>query len=239
MSLKTTSRSPAPGMQQQQQAEALSKQRAQQAQQAQQAASAVYPAAHMSPAYPTSPHVPQQQQQAAMYQNMYSPSHQGAPPPYPANPPAAAYAQQVSMSQQPPPAVATLHPYAQQQQQQQPNLYAQATTRAVRQRASTMDGNGIPSAMQRVVSHLDPNDPIRLQPSPAYYPPPLDGQEGSSVNIGGRRRTSRATARPAGQTSDRNFVRVLEDRTLEEGWNAGGGGGGSGHPNNTGGWPGA
>lgn len=240
MNLKTTSRSPAPGVQQQQQAEAMSKQRAQQQQQqqqqqaaqAQQAASAAYAGMHMSPGYPASPHASQQQQ---MYTNMYSPSHQGAPPPYPSQPPsAAAYAHQpMPMIQQPPPAAAAMHPYAAQQQQQpQPNnLYAQATTRAGRQRASTMDGpTGIPPALQRVVSHLDPNAPIRLQPSPAYYPPPPEGAEaGSGVgNVGGRRRTSRG---PRHGQNERNFVRVLEDRTLEEGWTGGGGGGG--------GWPGA
>lgn len=86
-----------------------------------------------------------------------------------------------------------------------------------------MDGNGIPPALQRVVSHLDPNAPIRLQPSPAYYPPPQDGSDGSTVgNVGGRRRTSRAATRQQGG-QDRNFVRVLEDRTLEEGWTGGGG----------------
>ena len=84
-----------------------------------------------------------------------------------------------------------------------------------------MDANGIPAALQRVVSHLDPNAPIRLQPSPAYYPPPPEGSDMSSSsigNVGGRRRMSRATARPAGQ-GERNFIRVLEDRTLEGGWN--------------------
>lgn len=235
MNLKSTSRSPAPGVQQQQQAEAMSKQRAQQAQaaqaqQAQHVASAAYSGMHMSPGYPTTSHVAQQQQQQAaqqqaMYGNMYSPSHQGAPPPYPSNPPSA-YGQQVPMVQQPPPVAGSMHPYA--QQAQQPNLYTQATTRAGRQRASTMDnnnGNGIPPALQRVVSHLDPNAPIRLQPSPAYYPPPQDGQQQSDIgNVGGRRRTSRGAGR---QGQDRNFVRVLEDRTLEEGWNGGGG------------WPGA
>ena len=235
MNLKSSSRSPAPGVQQQQQAEALSKQRAQQAQQQQQQAAqaqqAAYAGMHMSPGYPTSPHVaqqPQQQQQAAMYQNMYSPNPQGAPPPYPSQPPsAAAYGQQMPMIQQPPPAAASsMHQYP--QQQQQSNLYAQATTRAGRQRASTMDGNGIPPALQRVVSHLDPNAPIRLQPSPAYYPPPPEGSEASSVvgNVGGRRRTSRG---PRQGQDNRNFVRVLEDRTLEEGWSGNGGGG----------WPGA
>ncbi|KAK5125783.1 hypothetical protein LTR85_012059 [Meristemomyces frigidus] len=239
MNLKPTSRSPAPGVTQQQQAEALSKQRAQAAQQqqaaaAQQAAASAY---SMSPGYPTSP---AHQQQAAMYQNMYSPSHhqQGvaaAPPPYPSNPPSAYGPAPSHMStgpivQQPPPTVAPMHPY--QQQQQQANLYAQATTRAGRQRASTLDGanggGGIPPALQRVVSHLDPNAPIRLQPSPAYYPPPPEGSDVSSVgNIGGRRRTSRG-AQPGqrGQGQDsRNFVRVLEDRTLEEGWQGGSQGG--------------
>jgi dual specificity protein kinase YAK1 len=230
MSLKTsTSRSPAPGVQQQQQAEALSRQRAQQEQQqqvaAQQAAASAYGTVHMNPGYPTSPahstpqaHQQVQQQQAAMYQSMYSPSHQGAPPPYPSNPPPSAYTQQIPMIQPPQPAASMQHAYA---SQQQPNLYAQATTRAGRQRASTMDGNGIPPALQRVVSHLDPNAPIRLQPSPAYYPPPPEGQE--AVNLGGRRRTSRAATGRQGQ-DNRNFVRVLEDRTLEEGWNQGGNG---------------
>ncbi|KAI6870915.1 kinase-like protein, partial [Hortaea werneckii] len=69
MNLKATSRSPAPGVQQQQQAEVMSKQRAQ-AQQQQQAAAAQQAAATygMSPAYPASPAHQQQ-----MYQNMYSP----------------------------------------------------------------------------------------------------------------------------------------------------------------------
>ncbi|KAK4619345.1 Dual specificity protein kinase [Fulvia fulva] len=227
MSLKNVSRSPAPGVQQQQQAEALSRQRAQQAQAAQQQqaqqAAAYTQQMHMGPAYPASPHVPQPQQ--AMYGgNMYSPSHQGAPPPYPANPPStSAYGQQVPMVQQPPPAAA-MQGYA---QQAQPNLYAQATTRAGRQRASTMDGNGIPASLQRVVSHLDPNAPIRLQPSPAYYPPATDGTNSDVGNIGGRRRTSRAGGQRQQTGQDRNFVRMLEDRTLEEGWSGGNG------------WPGA
>ncbi|KAK3072292.1 dual specificity protein kinase yak1 [Teratosphaeriaceae sp. CCFEE 6253] len=231
MNLKTsTSRSPAPGVQQQQQAEALSRQRAQQEHQqqaaAQQAAVSAYGNVHMSPGYPTSPShaAQQQQQQAAMYQNMYSPSHQIAPPPYPSQPPSA-YGQQMPMIQPPQPAAAAMHPYS---QTQQPNLYAQATSRASRQRASTMDGNGIPPALQRVATHLDPNAPIRLQPSPAYYPPPADGQEGRGVNVGGQRRTSRATRQPGqvqGQGQDqRSFARVLEDRTLEEGWSGGGSG---------------
>jgi dual specificity protein kinase YAK1 len=231
MNLKTSSRSPAPGVQQQQQAEALSKQRAQaqQQQQAQQAASAAYAAGmhNMSPGYPSSPHVTQQPQAPPMYGNVYTPTHQGAPPPYPANPPAA-YGQQVPMIQQPPPAAASMQPYPPQPtQSQQQNLYAQATTRAGRQRASTMDGNGtgIPPALQRVVSHLDPNAPIRLQPSPAYYPPPQEGQEAIG-NVGGRRRQSRAVR----TDQNRNFIRALEDRTLEEGWSGSGQGSAQGWP---------
>ncbi|KAI6825984.1 kinase-like protein [Hortaea werneckii] len=234
MNLKATSRSPAPGVQQQQQAEVMSKQRAQ-AQQQQQAAAAQQAAATygMSPAYPASPAHQQQ-----MYQNMYSPHHtQGAaaPPPYPANPPST-YAQPpmsaAPMIQQPPPAAASMNPY--QQQPAPPNLYTQATTRAGRQRASTLDNQtnttaGIPPALQRVVSHLDPNAPIRLQPSPAYYPPPPEGAEVNSIgNIGGRRRTSRARQPGNLQQDQRNFIRVLEDRTLEEGWHGGGGAGGTG-----------
>jgi dual specificity protein kinase YAK1 len=231
MNLKTSSRSPAPGVQQQQQAEALSKQRAQaqQQQQAQQAASAAYAAGmhNMSPGYPSSPHVTQQPQAPPMYGNVYTPTHQGAPPPYPANPPAA-YGQQVPMIQQPPPAAASMQPYPPQPtQSQQQNLYAQATTRAGRQRASTMDGNGtgIPPALQRVVSHLDPNAPIRLQPSPAYYPPPQEGQEAIG-NVGGRRRQSRAVR----TDQNKNFIRALEDRTLEEGWSGSGQGSAQGWP---------
>ncbi|KAJ9632222.1 dual specificity protein kinase yak1 [Taxawa tesnikishii (nom. ined.)] len=232
-----SSRSPAPGVQQQQQAEALSKQRAQAAQQ-QQAQSAANAAAYggmvmqHGPSYPTSPHA--QQSPQAMYANsMYSSSHQGAPPPYP-NPstqPPSAYGS--GIIQHPPPA-ASMHPHQQQhaytqqqqqQQQQQHNLYQQATTRAGRQRASTMDiANGIPQTLQRIASHLDPNAPIRLQPSPAYYPPPPEGQEGTQVgNIGGRRRASRGRD-ARGNGNGPNFVRQLEDRTLEEGWTGGGGG---------------
>ncbi|KAF2723094.1 kinase-like protein [Polychaeton citri CBS 116435] len=240
MNLKSSSRSPAPGVQQQQQYEALSKQRQQQ--QAQQVANAAYAsgihtAAAPGPGYPQSPSVAQQQQQAAMqtagmYGNMYSPSQQAgaAPPPYPSNPPST-YNQQIPMIQPPQPAAAGSASILAYPQQQQPSLYTQATTRAGRQRASTLDhqNGGIPPALQRVVSHLDPNAPIRLQPSPAYYPPPPEGQEAIG-NVGGRRRTSRgaggggaAAAARQGQ-QDRNFVRVLEDRTLEEGWNGGAGG---------------
>lgn len=241
MHLKSSSsRSPAPGVQQQQQAEALSRQRAQaaqqqqaqQAQQAQSAANAAFASMHMhTPVYANSPHA-QQSPQAAMYGGVYTPAQQGAPPPYPANPPSA-YNQQVPVLQQPPPTASMHghHPHAYQQaaaQHQQSSLYAQATTRAGRQRASTMDmSNGIPQSLQRVVSHLDPNAPIRLQPSPAYYPPPTEGQQGDIGNVGGRRRMSRGPRDGrGGHGGGTNFVRQLEDRTLEEGWTGAGGNGG-------------
>lgn len=243
MSLKagaggSSTRSPAPGVQQQMQAEALSKQRAaaQQAQQQQQYGTAPVPV------YPTSPQHAQQAQQAAMYNSLYnSPiaaGHPGqqqqqqvAPPPYPSNPPSAYGHQQqpggVPLLQQPPPVAMSVPGGALPYPSQPANLYTQATTRAGRQRASTLDANngGIPPALQRVVSHLDPNAPIRLQPSPAYYPPPPEGQDS---NVGRRRVSGR---QQGGQQEQRNFVRVLEDRTLEEGWSGGGGSGG--------GWPGA
>ncbi|KAJ9649587.1 dual specificity protein kinase yak1 [Coniosporium tulheliwenetii] len=193
-----SSRSPAPGVQEQQRAEALSKQRAQQAAQAQ-AQSAAYANMQMSQ-YAQSPHV----QSPAAYNSMYSPNHQGAPPPYPAQ---TGYGQQLGVVQQ-----GQTPRY-----NAQPNLYAQATTRAGRQRASTMDQqqSGIPPALQRVISHLDPNAPIRLQPSPAYYPPPPEGAADSNP-ASARRRDSRARGNRA--TGNRDFIRNLEDRTLEEGY---------------------
>lgn len=180
---------------------AVAQQQAQQ--QAQQAAqNAAYANMQMNQYPAQTPHT----QAPNMYNNMYSPNHQGAPPPYPAQP---GYNQQMGMMQ----------PQQQQRQYNQPqNLYAQATTRAGRQRASTMDQqvqSGIPPALQRVISHLDPNAPIRLQPSPAYYPPPPDGAPEAAGN-GQRRRGSRAQGQ-----SQRNFVRTLEDRTLEEGFMSG------------------
>ncbi|MCJ1472732.1 dual specificity protein kinase yak1 [Lambiella insularis] len=208
MNLKTSlNKSPAPGVQQQQQAEALSKQRAQAAQaqaqvQAQSAAQSAYAAMQMNQ-YAQSPHA----QAPPVYNSMYTPQQQSALPPYPTQP--TAYGHQVGMIHAAQPAMAS--PSYNQQQ----NLYAQATTRAGRQRASTMDQQqgGIPAAIQRVASHLDPNAPIRLQPSPAYYPPPPEGMP-DSMPGSARRRGSRT----AGTRSNRNFVQNLEDRTLEEGF---------------------
>lgn len=205
-----SSRSPAPGVQEQQRFEGISRQRlqAQQqavaAQQAQAAQNAAFANMQMNQYAAPSP-----QGQPAMYNNMYSPNHQGAPPPYPAQ--AGQYGQQP---------MGMMQPQQPRQYAQPQNLYAQATTRAGRQRASTMDQqqpgaqpqSGIPPALQRVISHLDPNAPIRLQPSPAYYPPPPDGAPESAGSA--RRRGSRAGN--AGR--NQNFVRNLEDRTLEEGF---------------------
>lgn len=209
MTLKSgSSRSPAPGVQEQQKFEGMSRQRQQQqqqqvqaAQQAQAAQNAAYANMQMNQyASSQSPHG-----QANPYNNMYSPNHQAAPPPYPAQ--AAQYSQQ---------SINLIQPQQPRQYNQPQNLYAQATTRAGRQRATTMDqqqssGSGIPPALQRVMSHLDPNAPVRLQPSPAYYPPPPDGVPESASSA--RRRTSRA-----GNHRNPNFVRNLEDRTLEEGF---------------------
>ncbi|KAI9828955.1 MAG: hypothetical protein M1819_006454 [Sarea resinae] len=213
MNLKSSSinKTPAPGTQQQQQAEALSKQRAQAAQaaqaQAQSAAQTAYSNLQMNQ-YPQGGHT----QAPPIYNNMYTPAsahpQQGAPPPYPAQQPA--YGHQMGMVPQAP----AQPPQSQYNHQ---NLYAQATTRAGRQRASTMDPQqgGIPLAIQRVASHLDPNAPIRLQPSPAYHPPPPDGVLDTNAGSA-RRRGSRAGANSHGR--NRDFIRNLEDRTLEEGF---------------------
>ncbi|KAK8048337.1 dual specificity protein kinase YAK1 [Apiospora phragmitis] len=193
MNLKASSlnRSPAPGTQQQQQAAELSKQRAQQANaQAQAAAQGAYAMQQHTPGYPQSPHG----QQPMYPNNMYSPggAHAGAPPPYGTSQ-QAAYNQMV-MNQAPaqmPPANYAAVP------QQQPNLYQQATVRAGRQRASTMDQqqNGIPATIQRVASHLDPSQPIRVT-----------GRRDSRSQRGGAR------------GNNRDFIRNLEERTLEEGF---------------------
>ncbi|KAF7522633.1 hypothetical protein PCG10_007353 [Penicillium crustosum] len=192
MNLKySTANKPAPGVQQQQQAEAASKQRAAQAAHAQNAYAVQMNQFHTPPQPP--PQAP------PMYNGMYQ---QGAPPPpYPTQQPPG-YGHQMGMmpgNQVPP-----------------QSLYAQATTRAGRQRASTMDPNGgIPTTIQRVASHLDPNAPIRLQPSPAYYPPPPDGYV--DANASQRRRGSRA-GNGNGNQRNRDFIRTLEDGVLSEGY---------------------
>ncbi|KAH3916648.1 hypothetical protein HBI56_048430 [Parastagonospora nodorum] len=210
MTLKSgSSRSPAPGVQEQQRYEGMSRQRQQQqqqqvaAQQAQAAQHAAYANMQMNQYAQPSPHV-----QPQMYNNAYTPNQGGNPPPYPAQA-AAPYGQQMGIMQ----------PQQPRQYNQPQNLYAQATTRAGRQRATTMDQQqgptGIPPALQRVISHLDPNAPIRLQPSPAYYPPPPDGAPESASS---RRRGSRANNSNSTAARNQNFVRNLEDRSLEEGF---------------------
>jgi dual specificity protein kinase YAK1 len=219
MNLKSSSlnRSPAPGTQQQQQAEAVSKQRAQAAQaQANSAAQGAY---------------------ASMPQGQYSPATHAPPPNIYGN--NTVYSSPTSAHGSVPPAYSSTSgqygqmPIPQQQQQPQqmpagqyanmpqPNVYQQGAggMRTNRQRAPTLDSqqltqSGIPATMQRVASHLDPTQPIRLQPSPAYYPPtgePLTGADGTAA--GRARRGSRAQ-----QSGRRDFIRNLEDRTMEEGY---------------------
>ncbi|KAM4055358.1 kinase [Hirsutella rhossiliensis] len=210
MNLKSSSlnRSPAPGTQQQQQAEALSKQRAQAAQaQASSAAQGAY--ANMAAGqYAQSAH-PQQ----PMYSSnaVYSPGqpHGNMAPPY--GPQAAQYGQMVM---QPTQQMAT----AQYSSVSQPSMYQQGGPRTSRQRASTMEQqqSGIPAAIQRVASHLDPSQPIRLQPSPAYYPPPGDGMPGVETTPG--RAGRRGSRQQQGGRGNRDFIRNLEERTLEEGF---------------------
>jgi dual specificity protein kinase YAK1 len=221
MNLKASSlnRSPAPGTQQQQQAEMMSKQRAQAAQaNANSAAQGAYTQMAPSPYGPQPGH----QQPPPVYNNnaIYSPggSHQsGAPPPYVAqqNP----YGQ-MPMSQapvqMPPGNYAGAHPH------QQASMYQQQQQAArSRQRASTMEQqqSGIPAAIQRVASHLDPTQPIRLQPSPAYYPPPADGLAGMDQTPG--RAGRRGSRVQQGGRGNRDFIRNLEERTLEEGFMGG------------------
>ena len=202
MNLKQSNRSPAPGVQQQQQAEAVSKQRAQQQQQAQLQAqnAAAMNAMQMSQYQQASP-LPVQS--PGVYPGMYG-QHQGAPPPYPTQ--TASYGQPMGMMQ---PQMHTSYP-------QQGSLHAQATARASRQRATTMDQQtgGIPPALQRVVSHLDPNHPIRLQPSPAYYPPPEMGPP-DATPVGSARRNNRARGQSRGNAA---LIRNLEDRSIEDGY---------------------
>ena len=206
MNMKSTSRSPAPGVQQQQQAEAISKQKhqAQQAAQIQAQNAAAINAMQMQQ-YQQSP---MPMQSASGYAGGYN-QYQGAPPPYPAQS-SGTYNQPMNMMQ--PQQMQGAYP-------QQGTLHAQATARAGRQRATTMDqqGGGIPPALQRVVSHLDPNHPIRLQPSPAYYPPPEMGPP-DTTPVGQARRNQRQRGQ---SRTNAAFIRNLEDRSVEEGYSMG------------------
>ena len=233
MNLKSSAlnRSPAPGTQQQIQAEALSKQRAQAAQAQAQASTAAQGGygSMVAGQYPQQGHA----QQPPLYgnNNMDTPggAHPGAPPPYSGGqqggysqmgmPQQQQQQQQQAAVQMPPANYSQSSMYAQQQQQQQSRP---------RQRASTMEQqqSGIPAAIQRVASHLDPTQPIRLQPSPAYYPPPPDGLAGMDhqtsargVRRGSRaQQTGRGNGQGNGQGNNRDFIRNLEERTLEEGF---------------------
>lgn len=174
-----------PGVQQQQAAEAATRHRAAQAQ--------VHAHAQAQSAYAMQmgQYGPAQAHGNPMYNNLYQ---QGPPPPYGSQP---AFGHQIGMIQTP--GQMTSQPYAPSQ-----SLYAQATTRAGRQRASTLDQQygGIPQSIQRVASHLDPTQPIRLQPSPAYYPPPPDGYPDSYSQRKGNGR------------GNRDFIRTLEDGAM-------------------------
>ena len=161
--------------------------------------------------YPPSGHP-----QPPMYTSnaVYNPgaSHGNMGPPY--GPQAGQYGQMVMQAPQ-------QMPTAQYGGVSQPNMYQQGGMRPNRQRASTMEQqqSGIPAAIQRVASHLDPSQPIRLQPSPAYYPPPGEGMPGIDTTPGrAGRRGSRAQQ---GARGNRDFIRNLEERTLEEGFMGG------------------
>jgi len=221
MNLKSSSlnRSPAPGTQQQLQAEQLSKQRAQAAQnQANSVVQNAYSSMNSSP-YQQSPHPQSHPQAPPIYANnsMYSPSgsqsSSAGPPPYASQPnPYGQMAMNQAPVQMPP------GNYAGLQQAPGPSMYQQQAAARSRQRASTMEQqqSGIPAAIQRVASHLDPSQPIRLQPSPAYYPPPADGLSILDQTPGrGGRRGSRVQQ---GNNRNPNLIRNLEERTLEEGF---------------------
>ena len=68
-----------------------------------------------------------------------------------------------------------------------------------------MMDNAIPPQLQRAASMMDPNHPIRLQPSPAYFPPPPGGAPDDNRQRG------------RGGQYRRDVIRNLEDRTLEDG----------------------
>lgn len=229
MNLKSSSlaRSPAPGTEAQQRAEAVSKQRAQAAQaQANSAVQSAY-ASMAGPQYqqppPVHSHQPPQVhvQQPQLYSNnnMYSPG--GAGSSQTGNPPAYSSQQGTHLSAYGQPLMNQAPAQMPAANYSQSNAYTQQAARS-RQRASTMEQqqSGIPAAIQRVASHLDPTQPIRLQPSPAYYPPPADGSNlsGASGRDAMGRRGSRAAQTGRQQGQSRDFIRNLEERTLEEGY---------------------
>ena len=76
---------------------------------------------------------------------------------------------------------------------------------------------GIPVAIQRVASHLDPNAPIRLQPSPAYYPPPPEGAPDGNPGSARRRGSRAAQGGQGGPRNNRDFIRNLEEGVMGQG----------------------
>lgn len=151
---------------------------------------------------------------AAFNSNMFSQgsSHQAAPPPYPQQ----SYTQLAIMPQ----LSSQNQPSHYNNGTSQQSLYVQAAVRSGRRRASTMEfqQGGVPVAIQRVASHLDPNHPIRLQPSPAYYPPPPDGPADTIYGNVRKGNNRLAQTNQDGSRSNRDFIQNLEDRTLEEGF---------------------
>ena len=95
-------------------------------------------------------------------------------------------------------------------------VYHNSTARAARQRAATII-EGVPPQIQRAASMMDPTQPIRLQPSPAYFPPPPDADGGSGQGGGLRGGRNKSSRGGYGRTSNRDVIRTLEDRTLEDG----------------------
>jgi dual specificity protein kinase YAK1 len=226
--LKSSSmaKSPAPGTQAQQEAvrkyqEQEMRQRQAQAQaqahQAQQQQAQQQQAAQQAQQYAMGGY--HQGQQAPVYNNMYT------PPQAASSGGNAAYGS-VGNTSYLPTHVNTTSQMQQQQQQaqynqhQQPSLYQQASTRSAMQRQRASTGvDGVPVQIQRAASLMDPTQPIRLQPSPAYYPPGPDGS-------GGRRGKGN---QGKDYQKNKDLIRNLEDRTLEDGnmFNHWGGGGGN------------
>ncbi|RPB23524.1 kinase-like protein [Terfezia boudieri ATCC MYA-4762] len=225
MNLKSPNpKSPAPGTQQQQQAaqkhqeQEQMKQRQAQAQvQAQAQAQQVAQAAQVSCYSNVS--MGSYGSQPPVYNNMYNPpSHpqqqpqqqqqqQPAPPPY-TNSLANQYGNQGNMIAQQPNQIQS-NPYPHQMS------YHNSTARAARQRAAT-NIEGIPPQIQRAASMIDPTQPIRSQPSPAYFPPPPDA-EGGSIASGIRGNRNKSGRGGYGRGGNRDVIRTLEDRTLEDG----------------------
>jgi dual specificity protein kinase YAK1 len=213
MNLKNNSplqKSPMSSIEQQQRAEQAARQKQQQQQQQAQAqaqaqAHAQQQAAHAAQASSAYSGVSlgnyhnQGQQPQVFNNNLYNTPHQqqaAVPPAYPSG------GQYGGMVQQ-------QHP--QQTNQYQPSHSSLYPQNSRRQRSTTMM-DGIPPQIQRAASMMDPNHPIRLQPSPAYYPPPPGGlpdEPNNSRHRGGRQGNA--------QYRNRDVIRQLEDRTLEDG----------------------